>query len=382
MEVNEKTRLQKEALQAWEDAGRQGGVFLPPGSGKTRLGKMAYESLGKPSTLIVTSRVPLVDQWKQEGLEEVEILCINTACKAQRKVDLLIVDEVHRSLSPVFRQLYSNVEYKYLLTLTGTAPENEEYQAFLEKISPTVYSKSLQDVIENGGVVSAVSIYGLYCKFDPKSRAKYNTFNAKFVEATMALSSIIKRYPGYKSVFDLAKKARFGNFDAEAQFWSKQFWAGMSLRKAAVYDNLEKVYMAKEVLKKYPDKKWIIFTKTIALAEQVATQTNSLLYHSKLKAKDRAKILEEYASSDKHLVAVDALNEGLNVPAADAALILSGVSTVLTNIQQIGRVIRFVEGKKALVINIITKDSVEERWVKTKNENLEISYVNNLAQIP
>ena len=379
--MNEKSVMQNEALRAWEDAGREGGVFLPPGSGKTRLGKMAYEACGKPTTLIVTSRIPLVDQWKEEGLEGVDILCINTACKQPREVELLIVDEVHRSLSTVFRNLYTNVKYKWLLTLSGTEPENEEYKAFLEKISPTVYNKTLSEVLENGGVLSAVSVYGLYCNFDAKSRAKYNVFNAKFLEATMALSNILKKYPMYPSIFDLAKKARFGGFDSQTEYWSKQFWSAMTLRKSAVYDNAEKVKVAKDILAKFSTRKWIIFTKTISLAQTVADQTGSLLYHSKLKKAERTKILEEFSSTDRNLVAVDALNEGLNVPAADAALVLSGVSTVLTNIQQCGRVLRFVEGKKALVVSLITKDTVEDRWVKTKNASLSTAYISSINDI-
>lgn len=377
-----KTELQNEALQAWRDNQSIGSVFLPPGSGKTRLGKMAYESMGRPNTLIVTSRKPLVDQWKEEGLTEVEILCINTAYKKVIEVDLLIVDEVHRTLSPQFRKLYINVKYKWILTLTGTPPEDPEYKDFLENIAPKVYEKTLSEVQEMGGVVSPSRIYNLQCSFDPKNKAKYRIFDAQFMEASIRLSQKKKAYPHIKSVFDLAKVARYSNeFDGETSALSKKFWAAMTLRKQAVYDNEAKIDVAKNCINLFPNRKWIIFTKTIALAEKVAAATGSLLYHSKLKTKERKEILEKFATTSLHLVAVDALNEGLNVPSADGALILSGVSKILTNVQQLGRVSREVAGKRALIINAVTKDTVEGRWVKSKNEGLITVETDSLEDI-
>ncbi|RTL05060.1 hypothetical protein EKK58_08920 [Candidatus Dependentiae bacterium] len=366
-----KTEIQEKALRAWEDAGRVGGVFLPPGTGKTRLGVMAYESCGKPTTLVVTSRVPLVEQWKEEGIDA-DVLCINTACKIQREVDLLIVDEVHRSLSPVFRKLYENVKYKYLLTLSGTRPEKEEYEEFLERVSPTVYTEELQDLVEAGGILAPVKIYNVPCKFDKYNQAKYRAFDGKFIEATIALSGMIRsRYNSFASAFELARAAKDSQgFDEYTKRMAKQFWSAMTMRKFSVYNNTEKIKFAKEVIERFPSRKWIIFTKTISMAEEVAKTVGGLLYHSKLSSAERQKILDDFSSSSKHLIAVDALNEGLNVPSADSALVLSGVSTVLTNIQQIGRVSRMVEGKEALIINAVTENTVEQRWVTNKNKKL------------
>jgi superfamily II DNA or RNA helicase len=98
-----------------------------------------------------------------------------------------------------------------------------------------------------------------------------------------------------------------------------------------------------------------------------------LLYHSKLPTKEREQVLEDFSNNTTNiLVAVGALNEGLNVPDLDAAICASGVSTELSFIQQLGRVVRFKEGKHAIFINLYTKDTVEKRWIETKIKSSKI----------
>ncbi len=71
-------------------------------------------------------------------------------------------------------------------------------------------------------------------------------------------------------------------------------------------------------------------------------------------------------------MAVDALNAGLDIPDIDAAICVSGVSTELTNIQQLGRTLRKnVNKPKSTFINLYCKDSVEKTWVESKTKNLK-----------
>lgn len=92
----------------------------------------------------------------------------------------------------------------------------------------------------------------------------------------------------------------------------------------------------------------------------------SLIYHSGLKKDERVSIIERYAASPTGvIVAVDALTEGFNSTDANAALCLSGVSTVLDNVQKIGRILR-PKDIKPVFINFYTEDTVEKGWVETK----------------
>lgn len=92
------------------------------------------------------------------------------------------------------------------------------------------------------------------------------------------------------------------------------------------------------------------------------------VYHSKMNTADRASVLQEFKDNVfKILISVDALNEGVDVVDVDAAICLSGVSTELTNTQQIGRLLRQKEGKKKpIFINLVSANTVEKAWVEKK----------------
>jgi superfamily II DNA or RNA helicase len=92
------------------------------------------------------------------------------------------------------------------------------------------------------------------------------------------------------------------------------------------------------------------------------------LYHSKLKKDERINILREFNEGLFNiLIGVDALNEGINIPDIDGAICLSGVSTELTNTQQLGRILRYQEGKRRpLFVNFFTDKTVEKNWVEDK----------------
>lgn len=101
-----------------------------------------------------------------------------------------------------------------------------------------------------------------------------------------------------------------------------------------------------------------------------------------MKSADREVVLDNFAKNNFNiLIAVDALNAGLNVPDADAAINVSYTSAELTNIQRLGRVLRKVENKKALIINLFLENTVEERWLSKKDYNLKTKNVRSISDI-
>ena len=72
----------------------------------------------------------------------------------------------------------------------------------------------------------------------------------------------------------------------------------------------------------------------------------------------------------------------MNIPDADSAICISGVSTELTQIQHLGRVGRFAKNKKALFINLFSKDTIEETWVRKKTKSLKnVRWIQNIDKI-
>tara|TARA_Y100000590_G_C15054549_1_gene764006 strand:- start:252 stop:566 length:315 start_codon:yes stop_codon:yes gene_type:complete len=90
-----------------------------------------------------------------------------------------------------------------------------------------------------------------------------------------------------------------------------------------------------------------------------------------MKKKDRTAVLESFSEVDgtRVLSSVKALNAGLNVPECSLGICVAGSSKALDNIQRTGRTLRFIDGKKAIYINMYIKGSQELKWVRKRTKD-------------
>jgi superfamily II DNA or RNA helicase len=75
------------------------------------------------------------------------------------------------------------------------------------------------------------------------------------------------------------------------------------------------------------------------------------------------------------------LNEGVNIPDASIAIILSGSGSSREHIQRLGRILRKKENKQAILYEVVTRNTTEEHIsqrrtdarqfqdAKTRNDN-------------
>jgi superfamily II DNA or RNA helicase len=54
------------------------------------------------------------------------------------------------------------------------------------------------------------------------------------------------------------------------------------------------------------------------------------------------------------------LNEGVDLPAAEVGVVLSGTGTVREHVQRLGRILRPKAGKQAILYELVTQDTTEE----------------------
>ncbi len=83
-----------------------------------------------------------------------------------------------------------------------------------------------------------------------------------------------------------------------------------------------------------------------------------LTHHTKLK--EREAFLNHFRSGDYPiLVASKVLNEGVDVPEANVAIIVSGSGSIREHVQRLGRILRRQEGKSAILYEVISKGTGE-----------------------
>lgn len=375
-----KDEIQAEAYGAWIDGGMIGTVILGTGLGKTRLGGNIVRDIHPVSTLVVTSRVTLINQWREEiNLPNVDYMCINTAYKVAGDYDLLIVDECHRSVSESFRSVYTNVKYKKLLCLTATLPTKN--LDFLLSVAPVVYTKTIEDVRGNTDVVSDYFVYNLITEMDQKTASKYRLFSNLFTDAAIHLSKVLK--PGFDSIYDMAKYYARSSQKNDLVKYCKQYWSGMTMRRAVLHNNTAKIKVAHDVVHFLgPDRKWLVACSNIEYAQMLQIVLGGLIYHSKMTKAEKEIALEKFKSGEYNImVGVKALNEGLNIPEIDSVLVVSGDSTELEAVQLLGRSIRAQHGKTAIMVNLTTIGTAEEKWVVKRSNQFKPKWINHPSQI-
>ncbi|MDT7603709.1 MAG: hypothetical protein QOF61_1706, partial [Acidobacteriota bacterium] len=63
------------------------------------------------------------------------------------------------------------------------------------------------------------------------------------------------------------------------------------------------------------------------------------------------------------------LNEGVNIPEASVAVVLSGSGSTREHVQRLGRILRKVEGKEAVLYEVITAGTTEEQISRRRGES-------------
>jgi superfamily II DNA or RNA helicase len=77
---------------------------------------------------------------------------------------------------------------------------------------------------------------------------------------------------------------------------------------------------------------------------------------------ERREILEDFRKGDyRVIVTSQVLDEGIDVPDASVAFIISGTGSSREYIQRLGRILRKQKGKVAKLFELVTKDTVESR---------------------
>jgi len=68
------------------------------------------------------------------------------------------------------------------------------------------------------------------------------------------------------------------------------------------------------------------------------------------------------------LVAAEALDEGIDIPGASVGIIVSGRASNRQYVQRIGRLLRPKGGKKAIIYELVTEGTIEEKVSRVRKQ--------------
>ena len=116
-----------------------------------------------------------------------------------------------------------------------------------------------------------------------------------------------------------------------------------------------------EILAVEGGRRCIVFTSDNFTAYRVSSQFLAPCITHQTDLKERTQILQDFSSGRLPLLITSrVLNEGVDLPAAEVAIVLSGSGTVREHVQRLGRILRPKEGKKALMYEVVASETSEE----------------------
>ena len=365
---------QQAALEAWRAHDRQGTVILPTGSGKTFLGLQAIADAGV-STLIVTPTIDLMNQWhatltnafgdqlsKEVGVlgggsHEIAALTVTTYDSAYRYIDeygdrfgLLITDETHHLAAETYLQIPEMTIAPYRLGLTATYERADGREELLEdRIGPVVYEEAVDDLA--GKFLSEYETIQMSVELTSEERAEYDDEYQLYRDYVDSHDFDLWKEQGYAEFLKRTSYDPQGRRALIAKQRAERI-ARTATKKLDTLDNL---------LKRHHDDRVIVFTANNDFAYDISREFILPCITHQTDTDERTEILERFRSGEYSLLATSqVLDEGIDVPAANVGVILSGSASKRQYAQRLGRILRPTDDRQpARLYEIITTDTME-----------------------
>ena len=130
-----------------------------------------------------------------------------------------------------------------------------------------------------------------------------------------------------------------------------------------------KLRVLEQLLRRHEDGRCIIFTNDNETVYAISRRFLLPAITHQTGLKERQATLASFSSGElPAIVTSRVLNEGVDLPSADVAIVLSGTGTVREHVQRLGRILRRREGKQAILYEVIVKGSSEERTSARRRE--------------
>lgn len=368
---------QASALEAWVAAGRQGVVVLPTGSGKTALALMAMQRTQR-STLICVPTLDLMQQWYATlertfpgqtigllggGSRDLTEVVVATYDSAHRAIEthghrwgLLIFDEVHHLPGALYRLIAEQSIAPYRLGLTATLERGDGLHRDLEwLVGKTVFTARPDELA--GGALAPYTVKQIRVSLTKDERVAYD-------EALISRNAFLGKHKITLSSWNWW--TRFVRVSAKSSEGRAAMQAHRALKRLAFATD-SKLRALDRLLEGHREDRVLIFTDDNDSVYTISQQFLIPAITHQTPVKERHEILERFKSGAyPAVVASRVLNEGVDVPEANTAIVLSGTGSTREHVQRLGRILRPRLGKHAVLYEVIASDTVEEQVSKRR----------------
>ena len=370
---------QSDAMKAWVEGGKRGVVVLPTGSGKSYLAEMIIEHIGR-DTLVIAPTLDLVDQWVRRlsdafgiavgalggGRHDPDRLTVSTydsaAIHMERLGDrfgLVVFDEVHHLPGDLYRQAAEHVIAPFRLGLTATLERDDGRHALIAELAgPTVFRLGIKSLA--GDVLADYDIETVDVEMNEADRDAYEVARGQYRGFVERYGIRVGSRGGWQRFLAATSRSEEGRAALAAYYRQKRLALAHS----------QKIDALAELLTTHWGDRTIVFANDNATVYEISERFLCPTITHQTPLSERSEILERFSDGTYRVVVTSrVLNEGVDVPAANVAIVLSGTGSVREHVQRLGRILRQGEGKRAKLYELVTADSVEGHQSERRREH-------------
>ena len=385
---------QQEALDTWLETDRwadstggdslarapAGVLELPTGSGKTVIAIKAIERLAVP-TLVVVPTIDLLEQWQRElesefdceigrfggGEQRRAAITVSTYDSAYLKADdvgdrfgVVVFDEVHHLGGEGYREIARLLAAPARLGLTATFERPDGAHDVIEDVVGPLVSRVNVDELA-GDHLADYDLKRLEVSLTPDEREEYERKQEIFTNYLARSNVQMRSGSDYQ---ELVKRS--GN-DPEAR---KALLARQRAREI-MFGSEAKLEALADVLDDHRGERTIVFTAHNDLAYDVSERFLIPTITHRTGAGERRQILERFREGTYTRIATsNVLDEGVDVPDASVAVVLSGSGSEREFVQRLGRILRpKADGTRAILYEVVSENTGEKRVAERRRDN-------------
>lgn len=385
---------QERALLNWEENSHRGVIEAITGTGKSMVGVSAIHEVlshGGVALVLVPTRA-LVVQWSKTLREtlpgvrigqfsdgkkddfsrhDVVVATVQSLYKASlrpRSLMLLVADEVHRYGSEKYQSALTD-DYLWRIALSGTYERQQDdgVERYLQPYFGDVvfnydYAQALRD--------KTVAPFELALVETPFTPSEFGEYKLADERCSDARGKLIRQYgfpEDWREFFTLVTKALGSKEPNRIRDLSQQYMSGFSERKRILASATTKLSFTETVAPLLGSLKGtLVFSESKDSARRLAFVINKSVrafpLDSDSKSVERESKLRQFGSGElKVICAPRILDEGIDVPEAELAIIASASQTKRQMIQRMGRVIRLkADGGNARIIILFVPGTPED----------------------
>ncbi|MBL8679379.1 MAG: DEAD/DEAH box helicase family protein [Myxococcales bacterium] len=370
---------QSESIARWRAQGQRGIVVLPTGAGKTFVAELAIIAVQR-STMVIAPTIDLMSQWYDVlstafhseigllggGYHEIRDITVSTYDSAYIHADaygnrfgLVVFDECHHLPSPTYLMGSEAMIAPYRLGLTATLERSDGREHLLDdRVGPVAYARGIKDLA--GSHLADYDVYTMSAKLSEEEAVVYEESRELYRQFLRDKGIDMSKPEGWSRFIMLSSRSREGR---------RAFMAYRAQRQVAITP-ASKIDVLEGLLRQHAKDRVIVFTNDNETVYRISKTFLLPAITHQTDVKERKEILERFnRGAYPAVVTSRVLNEGVNVPDANVAIILSGTGSVREHVQRLGRVLRRKEGKRAVLYEVITERTVEERVSGRRREH-------------